>query len=54
VKRISVKPKVVTGLDGKKYVSLGRWDSDDERTNNSLDLKERKDHIHTTMAGPIT
>lgn len=53
VRRVTIKPKRVVGLNGKPFISLGRWDVDDKIVAASLNIEERKQHIHTTMAGPV-
>jgi ATP-dependent Zn protease len=52
VQWVTVKPKRVV-INGISCISLGRWDVADKRVAGLLNIEERKQHIHTTMAGPV-
>jgi hypothetical protein len=59
VKWVTIKPKRVRGLDGNEYISLGRWDIDDPKIHpkyedlRDIDVELMREHIHTTISGPI-
>jgi len=52
VRWVTIKPKKIM-VDCRPYMSLGRWDIDDKRNENTMGIEEKKQHIHTTLAGVI-
>jgi len=53
VKWVTIKPKKVILLDGTRAISLGRWDISDKWHASTLTEERKKQHVQTTMAGPV-
>ena len=54
VKWVTIVPEKVTTLNGKKGISLGRWDVSDKQNPTGWEIEDWVKHVQVTIAGYLT